>query len=492
MEKERGNCLVENTVEKTIPQEAYVDFSEGVLSWSSIPLSEILSSGFRLEAGYFKIQGKHAREVIGQCKWAKKPLSGNNSFGYAYHRPRFRRIFVGSNGILIYQPSQINEVYPKPEIFISELTATDIDKLRVKENQILLTCSGTIGNVTLVSKTLNNFVFSHDVIRININEYDDIGYIYAFLKTKIGRTLITTNSYGAVVQHIEPIHLENILIPNPDEYIKKQIGERILSSFQLRDISNEFVEQAQKLLISELELAPIEDMCPLTAPVNSYEVKLSALNERFNASYHVPVVDAILQSITKTALEVTTIGDSRISERIVLPSHFKRIYSSQEQGIPLIGGKQIYELDAKEKYLVMSQYSEKLKNEITIKENMVLISAKGTVGKVVLVPKHWDGWAISSNVISVLPSSSDIAGYLYVFLSSPYGRELINRNIYGAVVDIIEPCHIAQVQIPILKHHKAQERINSLALEAKQKRYKAYVLEQEALKMVNDSVIYAQ
>lgn len=484
--------MVDNTAEKTIPQEAFIDLSEDALDWSSVPLSEILSGGFRLEASYFKIEGKHARDVVNQCKWAKQPLSGSNGFGYAYHRPRFRRIFVGSTGIPIYQPSQINEIYPKPELFISELTDTDIEKLRVKENQILLTCSGTIGNVTLVTKTLNNLVFSHDVIRINVNKHNDIGYIYAFLKTKIGRTLITTNNYGAVVQHIEPIHLGNILVPNPDEYIKEQIGNKILSSFQLRDESNELVDQAQDLLINELKLPPIEEAGSLSDSVRSYEVKLSALNERFDGSYHVPVIKSILQSLMDTALEVTTISDSRVSERIVLPSHFKRIYSSKGYGIPLIGGRQIYELDAGEKYLALSHYSEKLKNEILIKENMILISAKGTVGKVILVPKHWDGWAISSNVISVLPSSSDIAGYLYVFLSSPYGRELIKRNIYGAVVDIIEPCHVAQVQIPILTRHDVQERINNLALEANQKRYKAYVLKQEALKLINDLVIYAQ
>ena len=89
----------------------------------------------------------------------------------------------------------------------------------------------------------------------------------------------------------------------------------------------------------------------------------------------------------------------------------------------------------------------------------------------------------------MLPSSSDIAGYLYVFLSSPYGRELLNRNIYGAVVDIIEPCHVAQVQIPILKDNAVQKQISNLALEANQKRCNAYLLEQQAISIVNNQVL---
>lgn len=491
MEKERGNCLVDETAQKTVPQEAFIDLCEDALNWSSVPLSEIVNGGFRLEASYFKIEGKHAREVVNHCKWAKQQLSGSNGFGYAYHRPRFRRIFVGSTGIPIYQPSQINETYPKPGLYISELTDTDIDKLKVKENQILLTCSGTIGNVTLVSKTLDNLVLSHDVIRINLNHNNDIGYIYAFLKTKIGRILITTNNYGAVVQHIEPSHLENILVPNPDAGIKEQIDDLIISSFQLRDESNTLIDDAEALLISEMNLPTIGELRSASAELNSYTVKLSSTDERLDASYHIPIVDAIIKQLQESASEVTRLGDNRISKRIILPGRFKRVYVEEGQGRVFFGGKQIHELDpSNKKYLSLARHGERIKGDLALKENTILITRSGTIGKVNIAPKHWEGWVANEHIIRVFPSNNEIAGYVFCWLNSEYGYELIKRFKYGAVVDEIDDNQVSQIQIPLLKNKEVQQQINNLVLEANKKRYQAYVLEQEALKLVNDLVIY--
>lgn len=493
MEKERGNCLVDNPLQEAIQKELFADIPEEVLNWSSVSLSEVLKEGLRLEASCYKIQGKHAREVTEQCKWGKKPLSGTNGFGFAYHRPRFRRIFVGKSGIPIYQPAQINEIYPKPELYISELTKTDIEKLRVKRNQILLTCSGTIGNVTLVSDTLDNCVFSHDLIRINIHEETNIGYIYAFLKTKIGYVLITTNNYGAVVQHIEPIHLENLLLPNPDETIKRQIAERVLSSFKLRDESNKLIDEAENSLLHHLDLPPLEELNPAgDSNLNCYQVRLSLLNERLDGSYHVPTVEAIVRHIETTSARVTTLGDSSISKQIILPGRFKRVYVAEGQGRVFFGGKQIYDLDPSgEKYLSLVRHRERLKGDLAIQENTVLVTRSGTIGKVNIAPRHWEGWIPNEHIIRIVPSGNEIAGYIYSWLNTEYGYELIKRFTYGAVVDEIDANQVSQVQIPILRNGEVQQKINSIVLEANQKRYEAYILEQEALKLVNDLVVYA-
>ena len=57
-------------------------------------------------------------------------------------------------------------------------------------------------------------------------------------------------------------HLENILIPNPPEILKKEIHNLIVKSYDLRDESNNLIDEAEKLLIEELKLPPIEDFKP--------------------------------------------------------------------------------------------------------------------------------------------------------------------------------------------------------------------------------------
>lgn len=116
----------------------------------------------------------------------------------------------------------------------------------------------------------------------------------------------------------------------------------------------------------------------------------------------------------------------------------------------------------------------------------------GTIGKITIVPKHWEHYIPSDHIIRVIPANKDIAGYLNIFLASDYGKVLITRFTYGSVVDEIDDNHVRQIAIPLLKNHTVQKKINDLALEANEKRYQAYLLEQEALQIMDRDVIYAK
>ena len=84
--------------------------------------------------------------------------------------------------------------------------------------------------------------------------------------------------------------------------------------------------------------------------------------------------------------------------------------------------------------------------------------------------------------------------YLHKILwaASDYGNVLIKRFTYGSVVDEIDDNHVSQIAIPLLKNKDVQKQINNLALEANQKRYEAFLLEQQALKIMDNEVIYAK
>ena len=198
--------------------------------WTTVNLQEVFETNYRLEAAVYGIEGRQARQDVAQCKWGVVYLSGEGGLATVYHRPRFKRIYVEKSAFPIYQPAQINELYPKPSAYISGLTQTDIDALRVEKGQILLTCSGTIGNCTYVRNSLDNLIFSHDVIRIEPKEYN--GFIYAFLKSKTGFFIINTNNYGAVVKHIEPKHLNAVPIPNPPPIGSKNRLETFSNKFR--------------------------------------------------------------------------------------------------------------------------------------------------------------------------------------------------------------------------------------------------------------------
>ncbi len=480
--------------QKTLEPEIVVN--ESPVKWCAVALSDVVARGKRLEASVFDVEAKQARMLISKGKYPQSFIGGTDGMASSYVCGRFKRIWVEKSDMPIYQPSSIVDIKPTPDGYISAKTKTNIGNLRVKENQILMTCSGTIGKVSFVSRTLANKIFSHDLLRIDCRKPDEAGYIYAFLKSKIGSKILLTNSYGAVITHIEPEHLATIPIPDAPTMLKKKIHDLIVRSYELRDESNDLIDQATALLIDELKLPDIDafdvGLYKKAASVNTFSVRLSKMSGRLDASYHVPLVDAIIEHLKRYAEEVTTVGDPRISREVILPGRFKRVYVDEGYGVPFFGGRSIGELDPSDKrYLSFSQHDKKIKEELTIREGMILITCSGTIGKIALVPKHWDNWAMTHDIIRLLPAD-DLIGYVYIWLQTEYAAKLIEAFAYGSVVRHIEKEHLCKVTIPLLKNHEVQKRINELALEANEKRYEAYQLEQKALRIMDNEVIYAK
>ena len=473
-----------------------VEVAESPLKYCTVRLSDVISRGKRLEASVFDVEAKQARAIVEHGKYPVKQVGGANGFTTSYVCGRFKRIWLQRSDLPIFQPSSITDIYPTPDGYISHKTNTNIDALRVHAGQVLMTCSGTIGKLSYVSKTLDNQIFSHDLLRIECKNPSDAGYVYAYLKSKTGNKILLTNSYGAVITHIEPEHLATVPIPDAPLAIKKRINDLIVGSYELRDQSNELIDEATDLLIKELQLPDIHDFdvafYKKNANVDTFSVKLSDMEGRVDASYHVPIVDAIIEHMNQYAAEVTTVGDSRVSKGIILPGRFKRIYVEEGYGRVFIGGKQLYELDpTNKKYLSLVHHGDRISKQLELHEGMTLITCSGTIGKVTLVGKHWENWTANQHIIRVVPASKNIAGYLSVFLASDYGHQLITRYTYGSVVDEIDDTHVSSIPFPILKNADIQRHINELALESNQKRYEAYKMEQQALKIIDNEVIFA-
>lgn len=482
-------------IEHTEIEVPETDIPDDKISWCSVLLSEVLNNYNRFEASAYSLEAKNAREEINNSKYPSKKLYGNNGFSdTAFYPGRFKRTYIsnGERSIGFLGSSEMLEINPKPVKYLNK-EQEDLKSLFVKRGDVLLSRSGTIGNIAYVSKTLQNFLVSEHSIRLRNIEYS--GYIYAFLKTPIGQCLIKTNTFGSVVSQIEPKHLENIEIPNPPEILKKEIHNLIVKSYDLRDESNDLIDEAEKLLIQELKLPPIEDFKPKyynqNSEIRNFEVSLSKLNNRFDASYHVPIVDCIVEHLKTHSKALKKIGDEDISARIILAGVFKRTYVKESEGVPFLGGKDIMQLSPSvEKFLSRKVHEKLIKKSLEVRENMLLITDRGTIGNVMIVPKHFEGWAVSQNVIKVEFASDDIAGYVYTYLNSQYGQVILQRETYGSVINMVDDKNIERIPIPILNNKDIQDKINALVLQANKKRYEAYILEQKAIKMVNEKVIY--
>ncbi|MBO5567104.1 MAG: restriction endonuclease subunit S [Succinivibrio sp.] len=458
------------------------------VNWTSISIKDVINQECRLEASVYNVEARRVRDILAKGKYPLSYICGDDGLCTAYTRGRFKRLWVNHSEFPIYQPSAIKDIYPKPDDYISAKTEVDIDSLRVHKGQILLTCSGTIGKVGLVSNTLDNQIFSHDLIRINCKNDYDIGYVYTYLMSEVGNTILCTNNYGSVISHIEAMHLDSVPIPNAPIEIKKKINELIQKSYDLRDKSNELIDEATNLLIAELHL-PSKDKL-LTCNNNSFSVPLSKLNYRLDSSFHLPVIDYITSFFDSNYCTVKKLSNKEVSSKIILAPRFKRVYVKKGFGQIFIGGKEITQLDpCTKKYLSNAQHKKLIDEKLKIHENMILITCSGTIGKVAFVGKHWENWTVNQHVLRVVPVSKDIAGYLAIFLQSIYGEILIKKYTYGSVIDEVDDKQIGEIPIPLPKNTVIQETINRLALQANELRYQAYCKEQDALNILNKDVL---
>lgn len=470
---------------------------ESPIKWCSISLSEVIEKGKRLEASVYDVEAKQAYMRVKNGLFPSVDLIGEHSpVQKAHYGGRLKRNYIDKNcenAVGFIGSSEMLDISPQPVKFM--IDDERVSDLHVKKGTVLISRSGTIGNMSFVNDTLEKFLISEHAMRLECNRYP--GYVYAYLKTKTGQALIRSNIYGSVIQQIEPEHLASIPIPDAPREMKSKVDNLIVQSYTLRDESNALLEQATQMMIEELHLPKIEDLdvkyFKKGVPVDTFTVKLSDMEYRLDASYHIPIVDAITHHLKENCDELTTVADTRISKEIILPGRFKRIYVEEGVGRVFIGGKQLWELDpCNKKYLSLSQHGERIEKQLELHENMTLITCSGTIGKVALVGKHWENWAANQHIIRVVPADDSIAGYLNIFLASDYGYRLITRHIYGAVIDEIDDTHVSRIPIPLLKNHDVQLQINALALKANEKRYEAYKLEQKALEIMDREIIYAK
>lgn len=94
-----------------------------------------------------------------------------------------------------------------------------MDMLKVEEGDIMITRSGTIGKVTYATKDMaNNYLVSDDLVRIRVQDSNLRAYLVAYFSSKTALSLMLLDEYGSVQQHLQPRHIQEMLIPVPDDW----------------------------------------------------------------------------------------------------------------------------------------------------------------------------------------------------------------------------------------------------------------------------------
>ncbi|MDT3403797.1 methylation-associated defense system restriction endonuclease subunit S MAD5 [Mucilaginibacter terrae] len=359
--------------------------------------------------------------------------------------------------------------------FISKKYTTQSDNLLIHKDWILISCSGTLGNCVFTNNDFEGRIGTHDLIRIIPNERKLLrGYLYAYLSSKYGYGLLTQFSYGGVVKHIEPHHIQDLPIPILPTAKIQEIHDLIIESANSRVKANRYLKDAQSLVVNAIKFKKRRVSCAV-----SFKTISKSHQKRFEAQYFTSIGYDIREHIKSGKFKYL----KDISKRIFRPGIFKRHYV--KNGIEFLGGSDIVKnIPKSEKKLSIAQT--KHLNEMKILENWILVTCGGTIGHSVLVNKYLAGKTASQHILRV-DSDTIKNGYLYAFMSSHLGLKAIQSFTYGSVIPQIEPHHLGLLPIPLLDEH-IMDNAHELVMEYKKFISAAIEKELKAIDLVEKEI----
>lgn len=130
---------------------------------------------------------------------------------------------------------------------------------------------------------------------------------------------------------------------------------------------------------------------------------------------------------------------------------FARSYTTEARdSVPFLGSTDILMSDLSSVPRLAKRQVEGAPN-LVLGEGWSLITCSGTVGRMAFSRSDMAGMAGSQHFMRVIADRSRIpAGYLHAYLRSKFGVPLIVSGTYGAIIQHIEPHHIADLPVPRL------------------------------------------
>ncbi len=183
----------------------------------------LLSSGtivemqeLRLDASYFNPAVLHAVEQLSKSGMRVKRLGSIVS--RIFIPPRFKRIYVEpDSGIPFLQGSHVVHFRPADLKYLSKTAHKRLERWIVEAGWLLVTCSGTIGRVTICPQEWDGWAASQHILRIVPDEDQcPSGYLCSFLTSIFGQLQLTATIYGAVVDELTEEQAAGVLVPLPE------------------------------------------------------------------------------------------------------------------------------------------------------------------------------------------------------------------------------------------------------------------------------------
>ncbi|MEK6493134.1 restriction endonuclease subunit S [Myroides odoratimimus] len=396
-----------------------------------------------------------------------------------WNPPIFKRQFCKKTerSIPYCQSSDVTNLLEGSDIYIYKEQALKVNSV-VKKNQILVTGFGTIGNTRLVNELSSGISYANNVCRIEANEELPIGYIYAFLTSKYGRSQLNKNASGSVVRYIEAPGIKKTLIPILSEEKKQQIHQLIVEASELKVEANRLLNEAIQIFEQELNYGRIADGAQY-GKISSKD--LLSFHKRLDGQYQL-----IWKTIKKKYNESISFDKiENVASSIFVGGRGKRNYV--ENGIPFLSSSDMMLYNPKRLAKKISSSTNGIE-QMKVSRKDILISRSGTVGNTVIVGDDLNNIVISEHALRLKINSDKISpNYVFAFLKTNMGLKAMEASAFGSVIITLNEDLIGNIDLPILSN-ELQEVISEKIEEFLSLSDKSVIKENQAIALIEKEI----
>lgn len=463
------------------------------MTFASFKNARIVRSGWldeggrRLDCNPYMSGALEARDTLKQLKMRKDALSTltKGHAGGIYNGPMFKRNYVDSDeyGVPFVSSGSmlLADLTTLPRLRRLDAESGRLSYLRLRPGMMMISCSGTIGRMAYVRPDMDGVWSSQDVLKVVPNpELIPPGYLYAFLSSRYGMPLVVSGTYGAIIQHIEPVHISDLPVPRFGPAFEQDVAQAIDAAAAQRVAASSYRRAALELLQAKIEW---NDRFSL----GSVAPMASSLLGRMDAFHYSPRVEAGRASLAIHS--GVRLGDQ--VERVFEPNRGSRLKVMDPAfGVPFLSSSSVFELTPRAEYLVSRSLTPNLEG-LLLSDCDVLIPRSGQLGGIIgraVLPLPMNlGQAGSEHLVRVRCHSSSDAAYLWAVLASEPGYWALVGTAFGSSIPSLDSSLISELVVPWLPEAERNE-ISTLARKAVTAQNKGNELEAAAVVLLEEKI----
>ena len=354
------------------------------------------------------------------------------------------------------------------QVFISKKAHQANPRTALRENDVIISTVGTIGNCAVVDKSIlpANSDRHVGIIRIK-NSYSPY-VLSTFLLSKYGRMQTLRESTGNVQLNLFIYKLKELIVPDFSDNLQLQISQIVKAALNKIEQANRLYTEAEKILMEEFAM---NDWQPNTDQVNVKNIRESFLSSGRLDAEHYQVKYDELEARIKNVTHKTISEIQQFNARGVQPDYV------EDGCVSVVNSKHILEdgLD----YDNLEQTTEAFllsHKRAQINYGDILIYTTGAnIGRTQVYLKN--NPALASNHVNILRINGENPIYLALVLNSPIGRMQTEKFCTGSAQAEIYPSDIEKFIVPILDE-TIQENIAS-------KVYESFDLKKESKRLLD-------